>query len=293
MIGIPDGRIPETTSGRRLLGIHKLAPDTGRLAVFQTENALLSSAFPPLRSMRVADNNLRCRTKAFFGREDELLELSIALTANRWVHLFGPAGIGKTALAWRLGIACSEDLYRSVWFANVEGALTEDSALSQIAEALAIFARKESDARNIVLSQLAGPACLLMLDGIEESVQADFCANLLHSCPSLTLVSMGRHAVPGHPALSFEVNPLAVPHDEVESWDEFLDYASGRLLLDRLHRSGSGAPVVSLWRSISAGQASVTRGRSNWFRSKPSPPISKIGADSVLIQTIRWISLAR
>jgi class 3 adenylate cyclase len=78
------------------LGTHRLR-DLGRPEqVFALTHPELRDSLEPLRSLDVVPNNLPDQLTSFIGRDDELREVSHALSATRLLTLTGAGGCGKT-----------------------------------------------------------------------------------------------------------------------------------------------------------------------------------------------------
>lgn len=152
------------------------------------------------------------RTESFIGRQTELTQLLTHLQPGRAVALFGPSGVGKSALAaaavWQLApgntppaIFPDGILYHSFYIQP-----RVDIALEQMARTLE--EEPKPTPYDAVQRALAGRQALLVLDGAE---QADDLAGLLGLRGDCGVLLTSRHT---HQAIDIhqEVNPL--PQDE-------------------------------------------------------------------------------
>src|ERR1700733_8945388 len=97
------------------LGIHRLR-DLGRPEhVFALSHPELCDSLEPLRSLDVVPNNLPNQLTSFIGRDDELRQVSHALSATRLLTLTGAGGCGKTRLAAQVAAEALERFPDGLW----------------------------------------------------------------------------------------------------------------------------------------------------------------------------------
>lgn len=122
-------------------------------------------------------------TLSFWGRKAELIELRQSVLTNRCVVLYGPAGIGKSALAARLVEEIEADpqpqfdcvVWKSVCYApslenlivNLLKALQRSQNLDQE------LPKSVQDKTSLLVELLQTSRCLLILDGAEVWLQGD------------------------------------------------------------------------------------------------------------------------
>lgn len=81
------------------LGWHRIATGTERIRLFQLVHEDLEEAFPPLRTIESAPNNVGVHLSSFVGRTEEKRRTRDLLSRYRRAAVCGPPGIGKTRLA--------------------------------------------------------------------------------------------------------------------------------------------------------------------------------------------------
>jgi hypothetical protein len=122
-------------------------------------------------------------TSSFCGRKVELRELKQLVLANRCVVLYGPAGIGKSALAARLVEEIEADLQPSFDCVVWKSVCYAPSLESLIVRLLKDLQRSQNleqelpesvqDKTSLLVESLQKSRCLLILDGAEVWLQGD------------------------------------------------------------------------------------------------------------------------
>jgi predicted ATPase/DNA-binding CsgD family transcriptional regulator len=157
--------------------------------------------------------NLPAEPNSFVGRERDLEELALLLSAARALTLCGPGGIGKTRLALRLAQEIVPRFPDGTWL--IELADTTDPGLlpARIASALGIHEEADSPLAETLIAALRPRQLLLVLDTCEHIVDA--CAalvqQLLAGCPRLRLIATSREPLRVRGETVWRVPPLAVP----------------------------------------------------------------------------------
>ncbi len=160
----------------------------------------------PPRSLDQVPNNLPVQFTTFVGRHTELAALRTLLLGERLVTLAGPGGSGKTRLAAQLAANHSEYWPQGAWW--VELAEITDPALVADAVADAVGALIGS---GQLAPQLRESRLLLGLDNCEQVLDgvADLAAELLRTCPEVTVLVTSREplGIPGE--VVWRVPPIA------------------------------------------------------------------------------------
>lgn len=122
-------------------------------------------------------------TSSFCGRKAELGELKQLIVFNRCVVLYGPAGIGKSALAARLVEEIEADLQPQFDCVVWKSVCYAPSLESLIVSLLKAFQRSHNleqelpesvqDKISLLVESLQKSRCLLILDGAEVWLQGD------------------------------------------------------------------------------------------------------------------------
>jgi predicted ATPase/DNA-binding XRE family transcriptional regulator len=178
------------------------------------------------------------------GREQEIATILARLRDPqvRLLTLTGMGGIGKTRLALAASTAVGGDFGDGVCFVSL--AQTRDPALvaSLVAQALGVNPARDPVA-DLIKAHLAQRRVLVVLDTFETVLDAGpFVADLLTSCPGLTVLVTSRAALRVRGEYEFAVPPLGLAADG----------AAAALFAERalavrgdLNLRGSAAPVVA------------------------------------------------
>jgi predicted ATPase/DNA-binding CsgD family transcriptional regulator/Tfp pilus assembly protein PilF len=147
------------------------------------------------------------------GRETERATLAAWLGGEaRLVTLVGPPGVGKTLLAQHLAHDLAAQFADGAVFVALDAIRDPALVPSAVARALGV---REAAGRSLaaaVRDHLAGRHLLLVLDNFEQVVEAAaFVAELLASCPRLSVLATSRTPLRLRPEQQFLLEPLAVP----------------------------------------------------------------------------------
>jgi predicted ATPase/DNA-binding SARP family transcriptional activator len=178
-------------------------------------------------------HRLPATVTSLLGRA-ELLEATATLVEEqRLVTLLGPGGVGKTRLAIELGHrlrAARPD--RAVVLVELASA-TPESAVDEVAAALAIDGRPGVGLGERLATVLADLEVVLLLDNCEHVLEpiAELVDRLLAGCPQVTMVATSRERLRVAGEQLCSVPPL--PHDGE-------DHAAARLFIDRARAVSPG-----------------------------------------------------
>src|SRR5215218_4817495 len=155
-------------------------------------------------------------TLRLIGRDDELGQLSDALTRQRIVTLVGPGGAGKTSLALASAHQLADHFEQHVHLARLAAVSSPADVPLAIADALGVpldGADPNTAVRARLLAYLTNRRLLLVLDNCEHVVDAvaTLVDSILGAAAHVTVLATSREAlaVPGEVQVS--VAPLAVP----------------------------------------------------------------------------------
>ena len=118
------------------LGTHHLK-DVGEIGIWQLAHPTLERDFPPLRTLKAA-NNLPAAVDSFVGRRGELADVLDALRDSRLVTLTGPGGSGKTRLALEAAAAALPEFRSGVWFVGLAASGDGERVVPLVAAALGV-----------------------------------------------------------------------------------------------------------------------------------------------------------
>jgi predicted ATPase/DNA-binding CsgD family transcriptional regulator len=158
------------------------------------------------------DSVLPVPLTSLIGRERETSELTAAISNQRLITLTGPAGVGKTRLALRVGTDVDRTLPDGVRLADL-ASVGPDLVGNTLARALGVVPQPGVQLREI-LREVAGELhCLLLVDNCEHVVDeaAELVVDLLSASVHLRVLATSREplGVPGE--VTYEVPTLSVP----------------------------------------------------------------------------------
>jgi predicted ATPase/DNA-binding SARP family transcriptional activator len=203
-------------AARRTL-VEKLAiepgPELRRLerAILDQDPDLDLRAVEPTATVRNATSTLGTRTSSFVGRKQQLREISALLGRSevRLLTLTGPAGTGKTRLA--LEATAQGGLSRETVFVEIAPVVDPRLVAATIAATLGLSETSQQRATEAVISYLRGRRMLLLLDNLEQVLEAaPVLAELLHGAPDVQLLVTSRAPLGLAEEHVYEVPPLQV-----------------------------------------------------------------------------------
>jgi len=178
------------------------------------------------------------------GREREITALCDLLRqpAVRLVTLTGPGGVGKT----RLALAAAERLQREfrdgVCFVPLQSVSDPNLVSSAIAQALTIRETADQSLVDSIASACRDDELLVVLDNFEQVLPAAIVvANLLATCPAMTVLVTSRARLHLSGERGVDVDPLELPDlQHLPSIDELEQVDSVRLFVSHARHARSG-----------------------------------------------------
>lgn len=183
-----------------------------------------------------ATRTLRRPLSRLIGRDDDRALLATCLDRSRLVTVVGMGGVGKTRLALELARARGTEHRVDVIDLTPAGPELEQVA-HVVASALAVQLDNGQTLSAALVSALAGPGRLLVLDNCEHVVDAaaTLVADLLSEAPDLTVLATSREPLHVDGEECLHLNPLAVdrpaPSDAMTPADALAPAVA--MLLDR------------------------------------------------------------
>lgn len=179
-------------------------------------------------------SNLPDPGSPLIGRTDELQALGELVRGARVVTVTGPGGVGKTRLIAELGRLLTPEFADGVAFVPLADSTDSAGFLSALAEALDV---KEAEGRSPdqgVVSLLGDKSALLLLDNLEQIVQAaPEVARLAESCPRLRIVTSSRTPLRIAMEREYPLAPLALPDPGQDLDVSLAEYPAIALFVER------------------------------------------------------------
>ncbi len=189
---------------------------------------------PPARPR----HNLPADTMPFIGREQELAQLTGALTqgGRRLVTILGPGGMGKTRLAMMTGRQLVDQFSDGVYFVDLAPLSNPDEILPSIAVALNYQAPDTSrELKPQLLDTVSRRYLLLILDNFEHLLPGGSLVNeILQQCPQVSILITSRQRLNLASESRYELSGLAF-HDGITP-EAALTYPAVQLFVDSAQR---------------------------------------------------------
>jgi predicted ATPase/DNA-binding XRE family transcriptional regulator len=194
------------------------------------------------------------------GREHEEAEVSHLLRQPdvRLLTLTGPPGVGKTRLALQVAAGMRDAFANGVVVVGLAAVHDPALVLAALAQALEVRDTGEQPLQEALAAHLWGGSHLLVLDNVEQVASAaPQLADLLASCPDLTLLVTSRGVLRLRGEQEFAVAPLALPDPHTRpSPEEALQYAAVALFAQRAR---AALPTFALTPSNTASVVAICR----------------------------------
>jgi non-specific serine/threonine protein kinase len=171
----------------------------------------------------------------FFGRQNEIEEITRLLGRERLITLTGPGGTGKTRLALQAAFACLDAFVDGAAFVALASVRDPQLVACRIGEVVGMPPRLADSPFDALSSFLRHRRLLLLLDNFEHVVTvAPALATLLAECEGLTAMVTSRVPLKVAGEQEYPVSPLPHPascdHDAARALNS---YAATALFVDR------------------------------------------------------------
>lgn len=225
------------------LGLHRLRGLVEPERVFQLCHPDLPQAFPPLRSLEVASNNLPTQLTSFVGREQEMAEVKELLASSRLVTLVGPGGVGKTRLAHEVASELLDEYSDGVWLVQLESISDPELVPQAISLQLGVREESERSLTRTIIDYLKPKDLLLLLDNSEHVLAtcAGMAETLLRFCPKLKILATSREQLGIAGEIAWSVPSLSVPKPTAElTLEELANSEAVKLFMERARTARPG-----------------------------------------------------
>ncbi len=153
---------------------------------------------------------------SLFGREEAIGEVAglLARSGVRLVTLTGPGGVGKTRLAVAVGEQLGDRFGSGTVFVPLATVTDPGRVLAGIARAVGADLAGAGSPLEVLAERLGGDAWLLILDNLEQVVEAAHdLGELLARCPGVVMLATSRTVLGLRAERECPVLPLPPPAD--------------------------------------------------------------------------------
>ncbi len=197
------------------LGEHALKDLLRPEHVFQLCIPDLPSDFPAIKSLTHQTQNLPVQPTPFLGREQEVAAVCDLLRRPEvcLVTLTGPGGMGKTRLGLQVAAELADQFADGVFFVALAPVSEAEQVVPTIIQTLSISESGGQPLLGLLKAALKDKHLLLLLDNFEQVVEAaSVVAELLTSCPKLTVLVTSRVVLHVRAEREFAVPPMTLPN---------------------------------------------------------------------------------
>lgn len=186
----------------------------GRAAFFRTGHPDGGAATKPRQADGREDERVRIPlpSSAIIGRDEELETISRWLTQERYrlVTLTGPGGVGKTRLALEVARRVAPDFPDGTYVVALASVSSASRVATTTAQALGVRQNFGESLQASLRRFIGNQRVLLVMDNFEHVLPAalDVVADLLVSCPNLTVLATSRTPLRLHSEVQLAVQPL-------------------------------------------------------------------------------------
>jgi predicted ATPase/class 3 adenylate cyclase len=226
------------------LGEHRLRDLARAERVFQVTHANLRADFPALVSLDAFSTNLPLQLTTFVGRDDDVADVSAALTQSRVVTLIGVGGVGKTRLAVQTAADILDRYRDGVWLCELGPLSYPGQVPDVVATALGVQQRPEQSIAESLVSWLRSKELLVVLDNCEHLLDAAarLVAAIVGSCPGVTVLATGREGLGTRGERMMMVRSLPLPGEDATT-DEILAADAVALFTERAQEAGGAVDL--------------------------------------------------
>jgi predicted ATPase len=227
------------------------------LAVLLSERFAASSAASAAPSSS-GSRRLPAGSTSLVGREQAMDEVAglLGQPETRLVTLTGPGGVGKTRLALAVG-ELLRARFDEVVFVPLETATRREQVLAGIARAVGADLAGTDSPVQVLVEQLAGGRWLLILDNLEQVLDAVVdLGELLTRSPDVAILATSRTVLGLRAEHDYPVPPLSLADDSTVSVETLIASPAVTLFVDRAR---AVRPDFALTKENAAAVAEICR----------------------------------
>jgi non-specific serine/threonine protein kinase len=160
----------------------------------------------------------------------------LAEPLTRLVTLTGTAGAGKTRLALHVAAKLRDDMHTNVTWVGLIPVQEPERVLAAVAQALGVRDEGVVPLRDVLVDELRGRRCLLLLDNFEQVLPAArMLLEVLMACEGVCALVTSRAPLNVRGERCFPVAPLALPDAaQLDELDELRRVPSVALFVERV-----------------------------------------------------------
>src|SRR5204862_1976366 len=153
----------------------------------------------------------------------------------RILTLFGPGGVGKTRLAYRLATTVAADFPDGIRLVELAPLRAQSAVAAAVGDALDVQQRPNRSLPDSIVEMLASQHLLLVLDNCEHVLDttSELVELILRWCPNVRVLATSREPL-GIPAeVVWSVPPLPIPTDRADPIAALAEIPAVELFVER------------------------------------------------------------
>lgn len=188
--------------------------------------------------------NIPTRLSRMLGRDEDVLKLSVSLTASRFVTVVGPGGVGKTTVAVAVAHHLMSAFAGSVLFVDL-GVVTDPELVPTAVASILGLSVHSDDAIPSLVAYLRDKRILLVLDTCEHLIEAvaTLAVSIVEAGLQVHIIATSREALRVEGEHVYRLDALACPPDRRGLTAATVQkFPATQLFMERA--VASGAPLI-------------------------------------------------
>lgn len=197
-------------------------------------------ASPPALPQGVRCSLLPNRPQALFGRDQDLRDLQMKLSLDRFVSIVGAGGVGKTTVANELVHRLADEFDSDICYADLGSLKADDLVLPTIAVALG-YKVQSPDLIDALTTFISDRRLLLVLDCCEHVIEeaSKMAAALFRRVRSCHILTTSREPLRAYGEVVHILQPLQLPAENAAlTAAEAMGAPTVQLFMERARSSG-------------------------------------------------------